>query len=189
LDRVDGLPGYQHRQHGGLTGAGRHLGGDTKQARIVGFVPGPKLVADGAMLRLPRRHLLKPDDRLDSLDLAEEQWRLGFARPPMVEQSRSLMSHARLADRQCPPALDVAADLVDQRVLGCFLSKREAFLPRFPRLRNRHQVLAASPAWLDLRGERAALVQSPMTARREKRRVEDRILRGEGHSCGCECGS
>jgi hypothetical protein len=34
--------------------------------RIVGFVPGPQLFADGAMLRLPCRHLLEPDDRLDS---------------------------------------------------------------------------------------------------------------------------
>src|SRR5947209_3980329 len=102
------------------------------------------------MLRLPRCDFLQPYDRLHGFDLAEEQRWLGLARPPMVEQSRGLMGHARLADRQCPPALDVAADLVDQRILGCFLSKREAFLPRSPRLRNRHQILAASPAWLDL---------------------------------------
>jgi hypothetical protein len=76
MNRVDRLPGDQHRQHRGLPGAGCHFRGDAKQARVVSLVTGPQLFADRAMLRLPRCDLLEPDDRLDGLDLAEEQRRL-----------------------------------------------------------------------------------------------------------------
>jgi hypothetical protein len=65
-----------------------------KRPGIVGFVPGAELVADGAMLRLPCRHLLEPDDRLDSFDLAEEQRRLRLARAPVIEQPCRLVCDA-----------------------------------------------------------------------------------------------
>jgi hypothetical protein len=178
MDRIDRLPSNQHCQHGGLSGAGRHLGGDAKEARVVCLVTGPQLLVDGAILRLPCRDLLKPYDRLDGFNLTEEQRRLRLARPPMVEQPRRLVRHPRLTHSQFPPALQVTADLVDERVLGCLLGKGKAFLPRSPRLRNRDQINAAPTLWLYDRSERAALVQSPVTVWRRKRRVEDRVLRG-----------
>ena len=46
VDRVDRLPGDQHRQHGRLTRAHCHLGGDTKETRIIGLVAGPQLLPD-----------------------------------------------------------------------------------------------------------------------------------------------
>jgi hypothetical protein len=98
VDRVDRLPGDQHRQHSGLPRTRRHLGGDAKEARVVGLVSGPQLLADRTMLRLPRRHFLEPYDRLDGFDLAEEQRRLCLARPPVVEQSRRLVGHPGLPD-------------------------------------------------------------------------------------------
>jgi hypothetical protein len=121
------------------------------------------------VLRLPRRHLLEPNDRLDGFDLTEEQRRLCLARAPVIEQPRRLVGHTRLPNGQVSPALEMTADLVDQCVFGGLLGEGKALLPRSPRLRNRHQVFAAAPARLDYRSKRAALVQSPVAARRRKR--------------------
>jgi len=69
-----------------------------------------------------------------------------------------------------------------ESVLRRLFFENKGPLPCSPGLRDRNQILAAAPTILDRRGEGAALVQSPMTAWRGERRVEDRILGGGGHS-------
>ena len=114
-DRVDGLPGDQHRHDGGLSGAGRQLERQPGEVRV-GVVVGVRqmveeILADPARAR---RHLDEPDGGLYRLDLAEEGPNAAEpVVPPVLEQAGRLRGHLPLA-----------------RVWVCFATGRPAGEPR-----------------------------------------------------------
>ena len=117
---VDRLPGDQHGHDGRLAAARRHLHGQAEELGIGLLVGLGDLIQKSLRRRTLRRDLRQPDDRLDGFDLAEEGLRTDeFVMAPMLQEPLGDCGHAPVGGiAQAPPPIDVAADLVDQRVLG-----------------------------------------------------------------------
>ena len=78
-DGIDGLPGDQHRHHGGLAGTGGELEGQPAQQAIM-ITPNSIIIHRLEVVEEPLavladlgRHFGEPDGGLDRLDLAEER--------------------------------------------------------------------------------------------------------------------
>jgi hypothetical protein len=90
--RVDGLPGDQHRHDRGLAGAGCELQRDAQQLGVRLVVSAAQMRPDlGAGRGALRGDLGEPDRGLDRLDLAEKRAEvLELVVPPMLQQPSGL---------------------------------------------------------------------------------------------------
>ena len=117
-DRIDGLPGDEHRHDGGLARAGGELQREAHQFRV-GVVVGIGEMFEKPFASLPdlRSDLGQPDGRFDRLDLAEERADAAeFVVPPVLEEPRRLGSHVPVTRvRQPPPLVHLMANCVDDR--------------------------------------------------------------------------
>ncbi len=166
-------------------GASCHLAGHAEQAGIGFFVEGLQPFAQVGPRQL-WRNLGQPDQGLDGFQLAEEERRRGCARAPVLQEARCLVADAPLAGRQLPPAVDLAAHLVDEVVLGesaAFgpipaLERELGLTGSFALLRigDGNEMGAWPPVGLDGARRIALAVQLPMARRLGKRRVEDGII-------------
>ena len=109
-NRVDRLPGDEHRHDRRLAGAGGELQRETLELRI------GVLVRAARCSRMPlpademRRDLSQPDGRLDRLDLAEERANVAeLVMPPVLQEPRGLRRDLRRR-RQTSPLVDVLAN-------------------------------------------------------------------------------
>ena len=89
---VDGLPGDQHRHHGGLARAGGELERQPRQAGIRLLVGARQVIEEDPLLASAlRRNLGEPDERLHRFDLAKEGSNLTEAvGAPVLEQPSCL---------------------------------------------------------------------------------------------------
>ena len=185
-DFVDRLPGDEHGHHDGLAGAGRHLQPDPGQAVVVE----PVLRLEAAAVvggAVAAGDLSQEDGRLGGLPLAEQDRvvALGWLGSPVGEQLPGVGGDAVPVVR--PPALHLAADVVDEGVLlaalaggvkveGEFLDV--AAFPALPCGRDWDEGFAGPAARQDFAG-RAVRTDVEVTLRGIVRRVEDRV--GEVH--------
>ena len=104
--RVEHLPGDDHRHHRSLAAAGRHLAAQALPCTAIAR-------NRHALLELGRRFHL-PDQRLDGFELAEIEGVQAPGSPitPMLEQLPGDGGHARIVGRT--PFIDALADTVDQ---------------------------------------------------------------------------
>ena len=119
-DRVDRLPGDDHRHHRRLAGAGRKLEGEPRKPGIA--VRRFEVIQE----RLPAptgpgRDFGQPDQRFDRLDLAEE--RANAAKTvvaPVPQEAGRLRRDVPVPRiRKRPPSIHLAAKLVDDRYRFC----------------------------------------------------------------------
>lgn len=130
--------------------------------------------------------LSEEDRRLGGLALAEEDGVVAMRpRSPMRQQLAGVGGDA--VPVACPPALDLAADVVDQRVLlealpRCIEVERRLFARALGRPRDRDERLARPPPFLDLPG-RPALAEREVALGWLERRVQNRVRKvGFSHS-------
>ena len=114
--RVGRLPGDQQRHHGGLAAAGRHLHGDAEEFRIGVRVRVFELRQQVFPPGL-RRYFGQPDDRLNGLQLAEEEGLFPGNVAPVLQQALRGVRDAPLVLPKLAPRLDLAADFVDPGIL------------------------------------------------------------------------
>ena len=116
-DRVDRLPGDDHRHDRGLAGAGGELQGQPREAGV-GFLAGGVHLIDELLPLLAERrsHLGQPDRGLHRFDLAEEG--PDIAEPvaaPVLEEPRRLGRHPpRGRVRQFAPPIHAVAHAADE---------------------------------------------------------------------------
>ena len=121
---VDRLPRDQHRHDRRLTCARREIEREPSEARVRPLVRRVEVVEEPPPVApLVRCDLGEPDDRLGSLDLAEERPDAGeLMVAPVLKQPGRLGRHAPLARiRKRPPAVQPSAQFVDNRVRVVFL--------------------------------------------------------------------
>src|SRR5207249_880440 len=126
-DRVQRLPGDEHRHHGGLAGAGGQLQREALDVRIRLGIDRLEILNQPLAGCQVRRHLGEPDRCFHRFDLAEERTNAAeLVLPPVLEQSRRLRSYLPLAGRQGAPGIDLAAYLVDDgcQVVGLLLRRQ-----------------------------------------------------------------
>ena len=168
---------------------GRHLHGQAEKLGIGLLVGLGDLIQKSLRRRTLRRDLRQPDDRLDGFDLAEEGLRTDeLVMAPMLQEPLGDAGHApvgRIA--QAPPPIDVAADLVDQRVLGVGLQVEGGLRGGrlLPRGRNGHNEARRAAALPRLALKRlTVLVERMVQFRRAIGRVQNRPL-VEAVQCPC----
>ena len=178
---VDRLPGDQHGHDRRLAAPGRHLQGQAEKFGIGLLVGFGDLIQKTLRRRTLRRDLRQPDNRLDGFDLAEEGLRSHkFVIAPVLQEPLGDCGHAPVSRiSHTPPPIEVAADLVDQRVLGVGLQiegplRRGRLLPRGRNRDNKSRRAAALPR---LPLERLAVwVEWMMELWRSVGRVQNRPL-------------
>ena len=116
-DRVDRLPGDDHRHDRGLAGAGGELQGQPREAGVSFLAGGVHLIDELLPLLAERRsHLGQPDRSLHRFDLAEEG--PDIAEPvaaPVLEEPRRLGRHPpRGRVRQFAPPIHAVAHAADE---------------------------------------------------------------------------
>ncbi len=178
---VYGLPGDDHGHHDGLPGPGGHLDGCPRQAVVVDAVlrvEAPAVV--GGVV--PAGDLSQEDHCLGRLTLAEQHRLVARGRPgsPVREQLSGVGRHAVPVAR--PPELDLAAAVVDQRVLLPPLASHvEVQLKHLWRplaalsCRRHRDVGLARPAPLENFARRAVRADLEVPLGRVVRRVDDRV--------------
>ena len=189
-DRVDGLPGDDHRHDGGLAGPGRELQGQPRQPRVGAGVGRVEVVEERLRAAArARRDLGDPDQGLDRLDLAEEGPDAAeVVAAPVPQEAGRLRGDLPVARvRQRPPPIHVAAQLVDDggRVVllggrgnpGAVRELQDVLggrLPPLPGLRDGGDELRPPPLLEDAARRLSFLVQLPMAGRVLVGRVDDR---------------
>ncbi len=170
---IDRLPGDEQRHDRGFARPGRHLGGDPEKAGIGGIVRLDDLVAKGL-----GGDLHQPDDRLDGLDLTEEERKLTHAAvAPPAQKALGFGRDAPFRWGQSPPRVDLRPDRGNQRVVaGLFRVIRQRALLGTPAAGGyRDDVAMRAPAVLGDARRLAVLIEVPVPLRRVVGRVEDRI--------------
>ena len=163
LHLVQDRPGDEHRHHGRLPRAGRHLrrAPAERPARLRGHLDPLEEVA--ARLR-------QKDDRLGRLDLREEKWLLTTLTPPPIEQLERRPRDPRIA--LVTPRVHALADQIDV-VERLPRAPREPLL-RLRRLRIAIPVARRPTALPSFRGE--PFLDPPVLAGLGERRAEDRSV-------------
>jgi len=168
VDLVDREPGDEHRHHYGLAGAGRHLQCDARQPVVVKVVLGlePSPIIGGAMTT---GDLGQKDRGLDRLALAEQHGLVadGPVRQELARVGRGAVPVVR------PPSLDLAPDVVDERVRFATLAghvevKRERLVRGLACLlahRDRDEGLARPATW-ENRARRTVVAELEVRPRR-----------------------
>jgi len=178
---VGGLPGDEHRHHHCLAGAGRHL---ERNAREPGVVVGVGVVepAPPVGIAVSTGDLGQEDRGFRCLALAVEYAVLPGRVGPVLEQlSRRRRDPLVVA---VPPSLDLAAQVVDQRValaalagqldVKAGLDRAVRLLGAFPAGRDGDQRLARASAFLDHAGW-AMWTELEVADRYVVRPIQDRV--------------
>ena len=177
---VDGLPRNQHGHDHGLARPRCHLQTDSRKSIVVESV----LVGhDRAIVGpLATGDLSQEDRRLSRFPLTEQHPVVARRIGPVLEQLAGVRGHSRVAAG--PPQLNLAPDVIDQRVHRPALARSvevEGSLgglahPALLRRGDRDERLARSPPFDDLARDAAGFGDLEMALRRVVRAVQDRVI-------------
>ena len=192
---VEGLPGDQHRHHGGLAGAGGQLERQPRQAGIRLLVGALKVVEDRPTVTTAlRRDLGQPDQRLHRFDLAEEGPEPAeVVAAPVLQEPRGLgrdlpgigVGYLPPLVHPLPQAGNDGHRVVLLRFAGqalAFVEDHPALSGLFARGRDRRDELGGPAASNEAVGWLPVLVELPMPGRVLVGRVEDGLFEEVRHS-------
>ncbi len=189
-DGIDGLPANDHGHDRGLAGSGSEFQRGPKDFWVGLPVDRREVIEEPlSFLSDTRRHFGEPDQRFDRFDLAEEGADSSEQMvPPVLEQAGRFRGDAPSRGvGQVPPAFHLDSQLVDQRpdvVLLSFSGEAFPFIQRDDDLApalppgpgDGRDEGSLAPAFGDVAGGLAVLVQLPVAAGQLIRRVQDRLV-------------
>jgi hypothetical protein len=178
---VERVPGDDHRHHRRLAAARGHLAGHAEQLGVRVGVELPQLVLDPVVAVL-LRDLRDVDQRLQRLDLAEEEPPVAVGAVPVLEQAGRRAGDVGVA--ALAPKLHALADAVDVLVLlnpvgGPVLERLLGVLRLLPGPGDGDEVRARASLADDVVGD-TAVVEPVVPARLREWGVDDRVLDNDG---------